>query len=637
MVFPPAALRASPLSLTYQVSCVLAYSETSATHLGSGVRCNNLNLLQARPSSLTGNVQRLEDSLLRGPSTGKGRGGVRSRLTVLDLLRGEVSLPEGLRRWDARDELSVNPDTSDVAGLGEQRLQCSSVCGLQGDSRGELASEGERVLAWSSPSQRVKEYLLLHVADVRRRILDLDKVVGDHGGGETSVRAELTCASSLGVRIKLVRLQRGVQVSRVDDRDLSSNLTETERGQETGLETDMLDRFGGVEEVRERLELGGDVVGVVVTGHDSSREGLEHTVELPSSSTTLRVTSERLLSDDRDRVTLRSSELLELLVVDVRFVLVVRLGRGTVARDNADRVGVKTPDGESSSEGSDVGVLALEHTEGGQSLLLLSLGLLLNEADSVLEPLVSVGTLVSLELSTEKLVLVLEPLGDLSSSESELTSSVLDVKQKGRLLERDLSGAGKDTLARSRDGSTGLVHVSRGETNDTSDGSTKLDGSLGAHQDVDTATHSLHETSTGAGHGSRELSGLTSHGELRLGIAGSLHVGEFEGSLLGEIVETTGNHDLRLARLDRVARDFNRLKSGGTDVSAIRTMQVHGMIYSPGSDGDLDRTGSGHEKQVDPTSDSVDETTISGSLAYDVELTSPGEYPFGHPSPLFGP
>jgi hypothetical protein len=235
--------------------------------------------------------------------------------------------------------------------------------------------------------------------------------------------------------LELVCRKRSVEVSRVDDGNLTSNLTETKRGEETTFESDMLDRLGGVEEIRESSELGRDVVGIVVSGDDGSGEGLEHTVELPSSSTTLGVTGERFLDNDGNGVTLGSAKLLELLVVDVRLVLVVGLGRGTVARDDADRVNVETPNGQSPSERSDVRVMTLEHTESRESLLFLSLRLVVDEADSSFEPLVAVCTLVCLELGLEQLVLVLEPLRDLSSSEGKLSGSIVDVEQERRLLE----------------------------------------------------------------------------------------------------------------------------------------------------------------------------------------------------------
>ena len=49
------------------------------------------------------------------------------------------------------------------------------------------------------------------------------------------------------------------------------------------------------------------------------------------------MTSERLLSDDGDGVSLGSSEVLEDVVVDTRLVLVVGLGRGSWKEKKAKR------------------------------------------------------------------------------------------------------------------------------------------------------------------------------------------------------------------------------------------------------------------------------------------------------------
>jgi len=50
----------------------------------------------------------------------------------------------------------------------------------------------------------------------------------------------------------------------VDDKGLSTNLTETERGEETSLDTVGLDRLGRVEEVFESTKFLRDVVGVTI-------------------------------------------------------------------------------------------------------------------------------------------------------------------------------------------------------------------------------------------------------------------------------------------------------------------------------------------------------------------------------------
>lgn len=127
------------------------------------------------------------------------------------------------------------------------------------------------------------------------------------------------------------------------------------------------------------------------------------------------------------------------------------------------------------------------------------------------------------------------------------------------------------------------------------------------------------ESRSSARHGTGHLVGLATSSALRDAVGRRLHVGELERSLLGEVVESSRDHDLGLAREDRLASNLSRLESG-----------------SAGSDGDLDGTAGGEEKQVDPSSDSVDESgrpcqrTRRGGE--EEGLTSPGECPSERPS-----
>lgn len=255
-------------------------------------------------------------------------------------------------------------------------------------------------------------------------------------------------------------LESGEQVSRVNNGDLATDLTKTERGEKTALESNVLDGFRGIEEVGEGTELFRDIVGIVVTGNKSAVNGLAHAVKHPSGGTTLGMTSQALLSNNGDGITRSSAKLFELKVVDTRFILVVSLGTGTVARDGTDAVGIKTPNSKGTTQRSNVGVGTLEHTKGSKSLLLLPLGLIIDERHSVLEPLLVVATLSSLELHTEKFVLVLKPLRDLLASESELSRSVLDIEQGQSFLGGDFTGSRENTSTGSRDRSTSLVSVS---------------------------------------------------------------------------------------------------------------------------------------------------------------------------------
>lgn len=168
---------------------------------------------------------------------------------------------------------------------------------------------------------------------------------------ETLVR--LLLANGVGglVRLELGGLERPDEVVRVNDEGLSTDLTETKRGEKTGLDTVGLDRLGRVDEVLEGAELLRDVVGVAVTGNETGEDGLSHTVEHPGGGSSLGVTlrneedvrtgcveegrgqrthGEPLLGDDGAGVTLSTAEMTELLVVSVRLVLVVGDGRGSV-------------------------------------------------------------------------------------------------------------------------------------------------------------------------------------------------------------------------------------------------------------------------------------------------------------------
>lgn len=361
------------------------------------------------------------------------------------------------------------PNTRESTSLVEHGLQSLRVLNINGNLGRQLALEGKRVFARSSPGKRVQQDFALKFSSVRRSFLDLHHVVVDNGRGHSRVGVELTCLSSFLVSLELMGLESSEQVSRVNNGDLATDLTETERSEKTTLESNVLDGFRGVEEVAESTELFRDIVGIVVTGDKSTVDGLAHAVEHPSGGTTLGVTSQALLSNDGDGVTRSSAKLFELKVVDTRLVLVVSLGTGTVARDGTDAVSIKTPNGKGATQGSNVGVGTLEHTEGGKSILLLSLGLVIDECHSVLEPLLVVATLSGLELHTEEIVLVLKPLGDLLASESELSRSVLDVEQGQSLLGGDFTGSREDTSTGSRDGSTSLVSVSGGVGDNTLD------------------------------------------------------------------------------------------------------------------------------------------------------------------------
>lgn len=220
----------------------------------------------------------------------------------------------------------------------------------------------------------------------------------------------------------------------------------------------------------------------------------------------------------------------------------------TVDGDHVDSIDVQVPNGKRPSKRSNSRILALEHTVLSKGSLLLSSGLRLDEGDLLLD--LGLGH-TGLDLCLEQLVLVLEPLGNLLSSESELSGSVLDVKEGSGRGGRDFSGGGENSSTRTeikrqtvsnggldgnevrainlrRNGSSSLVSVGRGVGDDTLDRSTHLESRLGAHDNLDTSSLRLHETISGRGGRSRELSRLSTVLVLGLGVGSSLHVGAEE-------------------------------------------------------------------------------------------------------------
>lgn len=187
----------------------------------------------------------------------------------------------------------------------------------------------------------------------------------------------------------------------------------------------------------------------------------------------------------------------------------VSLGKGRPKRTEIIRS--ETPDSECSSYGGHSRILPFEHTIGSQGVLLLTDCLAFDDGNTLSEELLLLVLGNRLDLELEEVVLVLDPLSDLLPSESNLTRSVVEVKDRRVGLEGNLTPDGQNTLARGRDGSASLIAIMkgeyrpdengnltslrrrRGEGDDTADGSTNLEGSLGAHDNLDTTALGLHE------------------------------------------------------------------------------------------------------------------------------------------------
>ena len=122
---------------------------------------------------------------------------------------------------------------------------------------------------------------------VWRTILDLDKVVEDHHVAHSRVCSEFSDRSAFEICVEFGGIERGKEVSWMNNGCLSSYLTETKGCEETTFQSNVLYRFRGIEQVRERTQFIGNVVGVVISGDQGRSEGLHHAVELPGGRTSL--------------------------------------------------------------------------------------------------------------------------------------------------------------------------------------------------------------------------------------------------------------------------------------------------------------------------------------------------------------
>src|SRR6266536_4041711 len=109
----------------------------------------------------------------------------------------------------------------------------------------------------------------------------------------------------------------------MDTNCLSTLLTETERGNGERLDAIGLNASTWVYDVIELLHDVVDVIGISVSRNQTAVEDLQTTVEHPGASSSLGVTSEILLEDAHNGITLLSAEMLQLLADDRRLILVV--------------------------------------------------------------------------------------------------------------------------------------------------------------------------------------------------------------------------------------------------------------------------------------------------------------------------
>ncbi len=389
----------------------------------------------------------------------------------------------------------------------------------------------------------------------------------------------------------------------MDTDDLRALLTETERGDREGLDAVGLQASARVHDEVEVFHDLVDVVGVAVSGDNTSVQHLQGTVQHPSTGSALGVTGEELLEDTQNGVALGASQVLELLADDRRLVLVVGLGGGSVEGSDAQVVDREAPGRESATNGGDAGISLPEVvSEAAEDLLLLADGLLLDVLETIREVLLDLHRglalgLHSLDLDLEILDLGLFVVLDLPLATLDLSSAVVDVQQRRRELASMLASAGQHTLAGSRDGPADLVGSSGRHGEDTVDGQTHVQGELGRHDDLDTRALRLHEAVPGGSGGPRHLLRGAAVLELIDRVAGSLHVGKLVRAFLAEVVKTTHEADACLAFHDGLVTNVDGLDSG-----------------SAGADGSLDRARRREEKHVHPSSHGVDEGLLENVI-----------------------
>jgi len=97
------------------------------------------------------------------------------------------------------------------------------------------------------------------------------------------------------------------------------------------------------------------------------------------------------------------------------------------------------------------------------------------------------------------------------------------------------------------------------ESDDTADSGTTFESRPCRHKDMDASSLGLYEARTSGGGWSRHLSWLAIHSKFSFAIAGSLHVSEFVGSFLADIVETTGDHHFCISRQQGIAGNLDGL------------------------------------------------------------------------------
>ncbi|GMF04106.1 unnamed protein product [Ambrosiozyma monospora] len=136
------------------------------------------------------------------------------------------------------------------------------------------------------------------------------------------------------------------QVIRVNNNSLTTLLTETERSDRDSLNTISLDGSGWEQNIFVIFQDLINVIGVSVTWNQTSLQDLNSTVQHPSTSSTLWMTSQVLLENTKDWVTWSSTQVAHHSINSSRFIFIVSLGGGTVERTNIQIINSQTESGQ---------------------------------------------------------------------------------------------------------------------------------------------------------------------------------------------------------------------------------------------------------------------------------------------------
>ncbi|TYZ64739.1 hypothetical protein PybrP1_002871 [[Pythium] brassicae (nom. inval.)] len=433
---------------------------------------------------------------------------------------------------------------------------------------------------------RVQVHAALLFARVRRRVLHLDeRVFARERVLHVRVHALHSLRSTCHVNAERVVVERRQQVVRVHEQNLGACLAEAEALHHRSLDPRRLDAAVRVELAQALVR----VVEVLVAWDEPRVEHLQQAVDHVRCRCTLRVARQVLLAHDRQRVPCGASEVRELLLGHLALVPVVPLRARAVEARDANVVDRQVPDAECAAQGRDV-VAALKEALPPRRLRRLHLALL---------HLLQVLQVALASFAERQSSLVREPGVDACHFRVELAASEGEIKRRTRRTS-SLAGGSQDTLARSGHGPPGLVGRSVCERDDAVDRTAHLERQLRVHDAV-----ALHEAPARRRARATHLSRLSPHRRLLHRVARRLHLRKLVRAFFAKVVDAADDHDARLAALDRLDADLDRL--GGRGAGANRG---------------LDRAGRAQQQHVDPRRRGIDEALLENVARERLALAS---------------